>query len=147
LEGGLNPYIYVYDNPVMYSDPSGLKSYRCERPIKGLPGKKGRKNGSESPSNPVNHEYVCVFRGGEWHCDSTQPGKWGAGKRNPDVFKEEYCDSFYPDSDCVDSCLINKMEGGRPWYGPLPATPGGIDCQEWSEDALFTCLTECKGKR
>jgi len=149
LLGGLNTYLYAEANPLMYTDPLGLKTFMCTAPLHALGGD-GARSGLDVSGNPLYHQYLCVNDGkGGYKCGGQdQRGqKWydplnGPGKPSEDKYDPQTCKQKEPDNDCIEQCLLKKFAGPRPRYG----IPFGTDCQEWSADALKDCQKQCKKK-
>ncbi len=158
LRGGLNLYSYPL-NPVYHSDPLGLETVKCIKPLHSLGGT-GEKSGPDIWGNPFYHQYLCVSDGkGRDICggqdqrgEHATDGLWGAGKASNDT-KESggRCDSVEPDNSCIENCLKEKFKGIRPRYTVLPDIPISINlglfknCQDWSDDALKSCRMKCSG--
>jgi len=120
FEGGLNLYAYVENNPINFTDPFGLKVYRCKRPLGGKPGDTNQRNGPDIWGNPFYHEYVCVERDGKIICKGLNPSgsiwKRTPGRNNPgDVYNAENCEEI-PSDDCLDKCLLKKLDDPLPDY-------------------------------
>ncbi|WGG51440.1 RHS repeat domain-containing protein [Rugamonas sp. DEMB1] len=149
LLGGINTYIYGDANPINKTDPLGLATFMCTKPLHALGGD-GAKSGADTWGNPLYHQYLCVSDGkGEHICGGQdQRGKkWydplnGPGKPSNDSYDKITCKQEEPDNNCIEKCLLTKFNGPRPRYG----IPFGTDCQEWSNDALKQCQKQCKGK-
>lgn len=129
----------------MYTDPEGLETYICRRPLGGKPG-------SYAPPL-LNHTYVCVGSGANMTCGSTTassggvasnivPGSPGAPTTpDKDYYTPEACERRQGEDCCIEICIANELKKPtRPRYavGPL-----GTDCQEYSEDVVSTCERRC----
>ncbi|MDP3284134.1 MAG: RHS repeat-associated core domain-containing protein [Desulfobacterales bacterium] len=148
LEGGINLYTYVLNNPIRRIDPSGLKVYRCKRPFN--PGKPGDKIPLYKKISKTYHEYNCIILpNGLEKCDSTSPGPNWPWYMEPgvvsdpkkDYYHRDACEFIDDDADqCVEYCLLRKWLKERPLYDIGPAT----DCQEYSSDTFRNCVQSCR---
>ena len=144
--GDTNLYGYVIGNPINLVDPEGLDTYMCEKPLDALGGKKApassRRSGPEIKSNPLYHKYICI-EGGDCGGQTQRNGRpIGPGAKSDDYFVKERCDKVAGKDECLESCLINKFKGERPYYG-LINFPGLTNCHKWADDTLEQCVTEC----
>jgi RHS repeat-associated protein len=151
LEGGINPYIYAYDDPLRFSDPKGLDVYMCKRPLRALGGS-GTRSGPDIFGNPLYHQYACVVIGGTQICGGQTIERsrerdwwpWGPGLRTTDDrFNPDTCTKL-DESVCMDNCMMSAIANPyRPSYGLFGP---GTNCQGWVDDALAKCRRTCKGK-
>ena len=150
--GSMSLYTYADNAPTMKTDPLGLKTFMCTKPLHSLPRSwdSGGRSVADVPGNPLYHQYLCISDGkGGYICGGQdQRGeKWydpinGPGKPSNDSFNKDTCEQKEPDNNCIEQCLAKKFAGPRPRYG----IPFGTDCQEWSDDALKDCQKQCKKK-
>jgi RHS repeat-associated protein len=146
LAGGLNTYTYVGSAPLRYSDPTGLETYQCRRPLGGLPGDNQR-IGPDILGNPLYHQYSCTrnangklicggqgFEGASWW---NSPGK--PTTPQTDYYSADACRQTQGDNKCFEQCLIDEWKKPRPRYG----IPFGTDCQEYDDDANSRCRKKC----
>jgi len=142
LEGGVNAYSYVDNNPILYSDPIGLKAYRCRKPLDVFGGS-GTRSGPDIPGNPAYHQYSCVVDSqGNITCGGQdRTGNWwnSPGKPSNDKFDPKRCKQSQPDNQCFEDCLIDEWKKPRPRYG----IPFGTDCQEYDYNVNRTCRKKC----
>jgi len=158
LRGGWNLYEYPL-NPLIYSDPLGLATIRCIKPLHSLGGT-GEKSGPDIWGNPFYHQYLCVPDGkGDYICGGQDQrgeyktdGLWGPGKASSDTKSEGGgCESVEKDNDCIEDCLKEKFKEPRPRYTVLPDSMFPIkmglfkNCQDWADDTLETCRMKCSG--
>ena len=146
LAGGINTYAYADGSPTTKTDPLGLATFICKRPLGGKPG-------SWAPPL-LNHTYVCVGGGpGNMSCGSTTAstdGIWPNVKEgssgvpttsDKDYYHPDACEKRWDEDSCIETCIANKLKKPtRPWYavGPL-----GDDCQEYTSDVVQTCERSC----
>ena len=149
LNGGINTYAYADGSPTTKTDPLGLATHMCTKPLHALGGE-GARSGWDARGNPLYHQYLCISdgKGGYTFGGQDQRGKkWydplnGPGKPSDDKYDPQTCEQKEPDNNCIEQCLIKKFAGPRPRYG----IPFGTDCQEWSDDSLEDCQKQCKKK-
>lgn len=153
LDGGINPFAYAEGDPVAYSDPLGLETYRCRRPLNGKPGRDQR-NGPDVWGNVSYHQYSCVrdphARGEGFICGGQGPAAssflnflYGPGKPtspSQDYFHPEACTKTLDDNACVEQCLIQQWAKPRPMYG-WPTV--GKDCKDYDNDVNVKCQSKC----
>lgn len=142
--GDIDPYVYVHDNPINWTDPLGLETYQCTKPLDALTDKFGSdaSNFAYQYLPYAYHQYSCVVRdkkttcGGQDHAGSPVRSP---GKPSNDV-KTDQCKKTQPDNDCFENCLKAEWAKPRPTYG----IPFGTDCQEYDNDVNNRCLQQCK---
>ncbi len=145
LEDGVNRYQYVSGNPISYTDPTGLETYRCQRPLGGLPGANQR-TGPDIWGNPLYHQYSCTRDvNGKLICggQGLSASWWGSpGKPTTpetDYYHADACRQTQDDNRCFEQCLIDEWRKPRPHYG----IPFGTDCQEYDNDINTHCRKQC----
>ena len=156
--GGLgNLYAYVNADAVNATDPSGLSSYLCTKPLDlfdnyGGSGPGMTRSFSNSPWNPLFHEFICTNNGnasmnpvcGGLQSSNKKPLGWGAFSR--DTFSGEQCLSMEsPHQGCFDQCVLGAINGNRPPIYFVFGFLGGPvqNCQAWATDALLACYKKC----
>lgn len=150
LNGGVNRYSYVGAMPTIFTDPLGLKTYQCKKPLSF--GGDGRRSGPDIWGNPLYHQWSCVVRikpdgTSDIHCggqDRSGSAAWSDGKPSHDSFSPELCDEERPDDDCFEKCMKDGWSKPRPKYG---IGPQGTDCQEFDDGLHSNCNSHCRWQR
>jgi hypothetical protein len=140
--GGTNLFIYVQNQPLRWTDPSGLKTLQCTKPLDALRAKYGAStaNAAYSWLPGAYHQYSCVVSkdgqvtcGGQDHAGSN----WfrSPGKPSADTLAAGMCEAIEPDDDEFENCLKAEWMKPRPNYG----IPFGTDCQEYDDAVVAMC--------
>ena len=140
----LNIYTYTGGNPLNLTDPSGLKTMQCTKPLNALTQNLGSGfSGFARDWIPAAyHQYSCVVSkdgkvtcGGQDHASSPLRGP---GKPSEDTLEAGQCKEVEPDNDDFEKCVINEWKKARPTYG----IPFGTDCQEYDEAVIKQCRSK-----
>jgi RHS repeat-associated protein len=142
-------YVYALGNPIAFSDPLGLATFACQRPLKQENPKPGnRKLGPDVEKNPLFHSYLCVKNAdgtvechGQTYTDSMRgsPGRPTTAEEG-DIFIPENCDPVHDDP-CFDECVRRTGRlPNRPWY---TLAGEGENCQEWTAHTITDCRKNC----
>jgi RHS repeat-associated protein len=142
LEGGLNTYTYADNVPTVLTDPLGLKTLRCTKPLNALGPKWGPLGYRYGPA--LYHQYSCVVRNGKVICGGQDRGDDGVGKPSTDSMGAGQCRETQPDNDCFEKCLVDEWAKPRPKYGIIPF---GTDCQDYDDDVNTRCRKQCNVKK
>ena len=143
LAAGLNTYGYVWADPLSSSDPHGLETYSCYKPLHAL-GNIGRLVYNPT-QNQLFHQYLCVVINGMTVCggQDRKGGPFSDGKPSDD--KPGDANQCIKAKSCpeADKCIKDKIESpNRPQYG---LKGPGTNCQEWAIDTYSECYKLCKG--
>jgi len=140
--GPPNPHVYIDDDPVNTTDPSGRATFMCTARLHSWPS-------AYNPSwyNRFYHQFVCVTDStGVLACggrDRTGSAFGSPGKPSRDSWPTDgngTC-SLVDFRNCVDDCMLGPiLSDERPYYA---IGPQGTDCQEWADDTLQSCQEQC----
>jgi len=114
--GDVNLYAYVSNDPVNWSDPWGLKTWKCTKPLDAI-GDKGKESGTRSGpdvwGNPLYHQYICIGKADSPTCGGqSSAGKpYGPGVPSNDKYNPDRCKEEQPDNNCLENCLRKKFAG------------------------------------
>ncbi|WP_194793012.1 RHS repeat-associated core domain-containing protein, partial [Caenimonas koreensis] len=149
LDDGPNGYVYGRDDPLALSDPMGLKTMQCTKPLNALKEKFGTEFSRFARDwiPAAYHQYSCVVGkdgkvtcGGQDHAESPLRGP---GKPSVDTLEGGQCKEVEPDNDGFEQCVLNEWKKPRPTYG----IPFGTDCQEYDEAIIKQCRIKFAKKR
>jgi hypothetical protein len=128
---------------VRYTDPNGLQTYSCTRPLKGLGGFRW---------DDLFHEYVCTGdpATGKVTCGGIGPSGSARGSPSvvePDDYKANSCEKRADKNACVESCVQGRLRGPLPTYDVLARSllgkPGSQQCQMFAENVISSCISQC----
>lgn len=146
MNGGINIYTYVGEAPLTKTDPLGLATFICKRPLQGV------ERFYWIPK--VNHTYVCVGGGpGNMICGSTTASVDGviqnitegcSGKPttpDKDFYRPESCERRWDEGSCIETCIANELK--KPHRKKYAVAPKGEDCQEYTWRIFHACERRC----
>lgn len=150
--GDPNVYAACGNDPINCSDPTGLDTYVCRKPLDKISGKDAPNVQQRSIwwldywPNPLFHEYLCVIdKKGKVTCggqDQAQNQFNGPGSPDPNAKFGPRCE-LESESNCIDNCIKNAINNPeRPWFDWLNRK-GGVNCQRWAETQLEMCKAAC----
>ncbi len=157
LGGGINRFSYAELNPVIKTDPKGLSTFMCRKPLDGLArlDDEGERNGPEIPGNRLFHQYLCVKDSvGRVTCGGQDMSSgWGIvglvrGQPSKDVWPAHGKGQCHQSDDrkCVDDCVAGRINSPiRPPYS-IPSS-WGEHCQEWADRTLEQCQKLCDDEK
>ncbi len=139
--GDVNLYGMVNNNPINFTDPSGLKAYMCKKFLHALGGT-GQRTGPDIFGNPLYHQYICVSNNGNTRCggQDRNGGGWSNGRPSEDTYNSANCSEINSANECIDTCLLITFSSTRPFYGLFGP---GTNCQEWANEAYNNCKLKC----
>ena len=140
----MNLYGYADGSPMTRTDPLGLKTFMCMKPLHALGPKWGSRGYKYGPL--LYHQYSCVLdKNQKVTCGGQDRGENGEGKPSNDVLAPlgGQCKETQPDNACFEQCLITEWSKSRPKYG----IPFGTDCQEYDVNVNALCMKQCRVTR
>lgn len=143
LGGKGHDRVIIQNNPINYSDPSGLKTYMCQKFLHALGGS-GRRTGPDISGNPLYHQYICIkLSNGTTVCggQDRSGGSWSPGRPSIDTYSDANCTEIEPDNECIETCMLISYNSPRPYYGLIGP---GTNCQEWADSTYKSCKSKCK---
>jgi RHS repeat-associated protein len=134
FEAGVNFYAYALNNPVRYTDPSGLDVYACERPAEGMG---GIPHGlSWSTKCNKSYSFGPGLKGGKVRTDDNPFDPTGKVKPPYQCFA-------WSSKECYEDCVCQVIEAHSkkpPWWGPTNM------CWDQRNKVDIFCTERCKGK-
>jgi RHS repeat-associated protein len=136
--GGVSSYAYAENSPQNYTDPLGLDTLMCTRPIN---------VGFNVPRvGPVYHQFISVPDG--------KGGRIAAGLsvsspafNGPGVIVHESnlpatCVKVADDNACIEHCIKKELQKPPPRYSLFVTQ--GPNCQTWANGTFAGCQLQCK---
>jgi RHS repeat-associated protein len=144
---GNNFYRYVENDPLDGTDPDGLDTYTCTKPLHAL-GKHAEWAKDNIQALPLFHQYLCVVQGDKIVCggqDHAGNGLYSPGKPSDDTMSAGTCGYTSGNNNCFDNCVLARIEDPkRPQYS-VQNWPG-TNCQSWADDVVKQCVEQCRPK-
>lgn len=140
FKAGVNFYKYADNDPIDGSDPTGLVTLICTKPLHGL-GSAGPWAMKNIQWLPLFHEYVCVNGkcGGQ---DRSGNPFFSNGKPSDDNTSSGSCTLLDMGGNCFEACMQANIDNPtRPKYS-LQRWPGQ-NCQQWVSDVIQKCSASC----